>query len=620
MGPYLADDVRRTDVETGGREPRPWRGGRPAREVPENVMGADPENAGQPDALEFLAGGGAMGALIRVQDWAATSLGPAEGWPRSLQNALRLLLAAPYPMAIAWGSELVQFHNDAYARLLGATEQPRALGRSARALATDLRPVIGPLIDETIRRGVSSVVEDHLICLFRNGRAEETYLSLRIDPLFDDAAGAGGVLITFTDTTDRVINRRRTAALHGIASAAAGAHSVEDACQRSLAEISRYPTDIAFALLYVRDVGGEQAHLVATAGLARGGLASPEVIDLGSDTADWPVRAALTSDVPIALTAFPARFGTLPGGDWPLAPRCALLMPLTPPGRDHPDAVLVVGISARRALDAEYRRFVELVARQVTAAIAGGRAYEEQVRHARAAAASAKRARARRQARERALEARFAGVLEERTRMAREIHDTLLQDFTGITLQLEAVVQGLTREPERAKADVEQILALADKALVDARQAVWDMRAPALRAKSLAEAVQDIARRAADGAPPDVRFCLSGTPRPLEPAAEMPLFRIAQEAVANALKHAAASVVHVELAYERYATRLVVRDDGRGFEPGETMAARGTHWGLIGMHERAEQIGAHLTLVSAERRGTEVTVVVRPGHRAAVRR
>ena len=68
-------------------------------------MGADPENAGQPDALEFLAGGGAMGALIRVQDWAATSLGPAEGWPRSLQNALRLLLAAPYPMAIAWGSE-----------------------------------------------------------------------------------------------------------------------------------------------------------------------------------------------------------------------------------------------------------------------------------------------------------------------------------------------------------------------------------------------------------------------------------------------------------------------------------------------------------------------------------
>jgi signal transduction histidine kinase/PAS domain-containing protein len=602
----------------------PTRDGEAARGAPtwfrESVAGpsarqplhfATPADADVTGALDFLTGGGAIGALIREEDWAATSLGPAERWPRSLQNALRLLLAAPYPMAIAWGPELVQFHNDAYARLVGATDQPRALGLSARELIADLRPVMGPRIDETIRRGESSVVEDHLICLFRNGYAEETYLTFRFDPISDDAAGVGGVLITLTDTTDRVINRRRTAALHRLASAAAGAHSVEAACQSALAEIARHPTDMAFALLYVRDAGGGQAHLAATAGLSPGGLASPEVIELGAEAAGWPVEAALTRNHPVTLTDLPARFGTLPAGDWPLAPRCALLMPLTPPGCDHPEAVLVVGVSARRALDVEYRRFIELVARQVTAAIAGGRAYEEQERHARAAAAAAKVARARRRARERALEARFAGVLEERTRMAREIHDTVLQGFTGITLQLQAVVRDLTREPERAKASVQRILAMADKTLVDARQAVWDMRAPALRAKSLAQALQDIARRAADGASPDVRFRLTGTPRPLEPAVEMALFRIAQEAVANALKHATASTIDVELVYERRATRLVVRDDGRGFDPADASTARGAHWGLVGMRERADHIGAHVTVTSADRRGTEVTVVVR---------
>lgn len=617
MALHLADDVRRTDVETRGRQRGPRRGGSPRQATPGIAPGT---GAAQPDDPEFLCGGGALGALFRAQDWATTSLGPAESWPRSLQNALGLLLAAPYPMAIAWGPELVQFHNDACARLVGAAEEPHVVGPLPRDLVADLRPIMGPRIDETMRCGKSSVVEDHLICLFRNGYAEETYLTFRFDPIPDDPAGVGGVLIALTDTTDRVISRRRTAALHGLASAAAGARSVEEACRGALAEISRHPTDIAFALLYMRDAGKDQARLVAAAGLPAGGPASPEVIELGSDAAGWPVAAGLTSNHPVELTDLPARFGTLPAGDWPLAPRCALLEPLTRPGCDQPGAVLVVGVSARRALDLEYRRFVELVARQVTAAIGTGRAHEEEARHARAAAAAAKRARARRRAHERALEARFAGVLEERTRMAREIHDTLLQGFTGITLQLEAVMHKLTREPDRAKATVERILALADKTLADARQAVWDMRAPALRAKSLAEALHNIARRAADGAPPNVSFRLAGTPRPLEPAVEMALFRIAQEAVANALKHATASTVQLELAYERRVTRLVVRDDGAGFDPTDTATARGAHWGLVGMRERAENIGAHFAVTSARDQGTEVTVVVRSRERARRRR
>lgn len=614
--PRVTDAARRAGWEMQERERNGYAWRSPTRPGPDLPRSADEASN---DGLDFLAGGGTMGALIRAHDWSATSLGSAERWPRSLQNALRLLLAAPYPMSIAWGPGLAQFHNDAYARLLGAGDQPYVLGPSAREVFTDLRPAVGPLIDDTMRRGESNVVEDHLICLFRNGCAEETYLTFRFDPIPDDGYGIGGVLATVTDTTDRVISRRRTVALHGLASSGAGAHSVEEACQRALAEIARHPTDIAFALLYMREDGGSRARLAATAGLPTGGAASPEHIEPG-DSSAWPLAATLTSNDTVTLTDLAMRFGTLPAGDWPMAPRCALLVPLTPPGCDQPGAVLVVGVSARRALDAEYRGFVELVAGHVTAAIAAGRASEDGKRHARAAAAAAKLARARRRARERALEARFAGVLEERTRMAREIHDTLLQGFTGITLQLEAIVNDVTREPARAKENVKRILTLADKALVDARQAVWDMRAPALQAKSLAKALADVARRAGEGTTAAVRFRLTGTPRPLEPTVEMALFRITQEAVANALKHGAARTVDVELAYERRATRLVVRDDGRGFDPAELPATHGVHWGLVGMRERAEHIGAHLIVTSAEQRGTEVTAVVRSRRRADVLR
>jgi signal transduction histidine kinase len=331
------------------------------------------------------------------------------------------------------------------------------------------------------------------------------------------------------------------------------------------------------------------------------------------------VAAALATGDAVTVDDLPTQFGTLPAGDWPLVPRSALVIPLAPSERDQREAVLIAGVSARRALDAEYRGFIELVARQVTAAIAGGLAHEDERRHGEVAAAAARRARARRRARERALEARFAGVLAERTRMAREIHDTLLQGFTGITLQLQAIVHEVTRAPERAKEDVERILTLADKALADARQAVWDMRTPALQATGLAEALEDITRRAANRAAPTVRFRLTGTPRPLEPAAEMALSRIGQEAVANALKHAAARTIDVELAYERRATRLVVRDDGRGFDPAGTRAARGGHWGLVGMRERAEQVGARLTVSSASGRGTELVAVV-PSRSPTLRR
>jgi signal transduction histidine kinase len=211
--------------------------------------------------------------------------------------------------------------------------------------------------------------------------------------------------------------------------------------------------------------------------------------------------------------------------------------------------------------------------------------------------------------RQRQLERRFALVLAERTRLAREIHDTLLQGFTGITLQLQALL-GRLAIPTEAKEEFERVLGLADRTLVDARRAVWDMRTPELERQGLADALVQAARAAADGSEIEVRSRVLGKPRRLAPAVEAALFRIGQEAAANAVKHADARVLEMELAYQRRAVRLVVRDDGRGFPTDDEVRGHAGHWGLIGMHERAEQAGGRLTITGREGLGTEVVVTV----------
>jgi signal transduction histidine kinase/ligand-binding sensor domain-containing protein len=212
-------------------------------------------------------------------------------------------------------------------------------------------------------------------------------------------------------------------------------------------------------------------------------------------------------------------------------------------------------------------------------------------------------------ARTRVLEARFAAVLAERTRLAREIHDTLLQGFTGVALSLRAATRRLDASIESTQ-PLDDVLALAQKTLVDARRAVWDLRTPAEEDGSFTAALENAARLTLAGAALPLEWTVSGRPRPLGPQAEGVLMRACQEALANAVKHASASRAWVAVAYERRVVRLTVRDDGCGFRVDPSYRSYAGHWGLLGMRERSEQINATLRVVSEEGKGTLVTVAV----------
>jgi PAS domain S-box-containing protein len=216
--------------------------------------------------------------------------------------------------------------------------------------------------------------------------------------------------------------------------------------------------------------------------------------------------------------------------------------------------------------------------------------------------------RVKREARERTLRARFTAVLEERTRLARDIHDTLLQGVTGIALQLRATLPHLGAAPHATVDSIRRIVELAESTIRDARRAVWDIRIPALVRSDLPTALEQEVRHRASGVA--IQFDVRGTPRRLPAVVEDTIFRIGQEAVINAAAHSGARTVSVSLVYEPRSTRLIVHDDGRGFLVEPVGQAHGGHWGLLGMRERAERLDAPLVIRSAENAGTTVELRV----------
>ena len=214
------------------------------------------------------------------------------------------------------------------------------------------------------------------------------------------------------------------------------------------------------------------------------------------------------------------------------------------------------------------------------------------------------------------LRVRYQAALAERTRIAQELHDTLLQGFTGITMQLRAIERTLTRQPEESVKTLKNVLASADTALRDARHMIWDMRAVELEGRDLAGALETAARLAMGSSPAELRFSVTGEARRLPLAVETTALRVCREAVINSVKHAAPRTVEVGLEYAPRSLTLRVADDGTGIPTGAIdAAAAGEHLGIAGMRDRAQRAGGKLDITSEPGGGTSValTLPVREG-------
>jgi signal transduction histidine kinase/ligand-binding sensor domain-containing protein len=210
----------------------------------------------------------------------------------------------------------------------------------------------------------------------------------------------------------------------------------------------------------------------------------------------------------------------------------------------------------------------------------------------------------------------FAARMEERARIARELHDTLLQSFQGSLLVMQTARNLLSRRPEQAEKTLDDAINMAAGAIGEGRDAIQDLRSqPPVEsdlAKLLTVTGQDLARsEEANGNPVTFRVAVEGERQDLDPIVQDEAYRIAQELLRNAFRHAQAGQIEADIRYDHAQVRVRIRDDGKGIEPEIVKAGgRAGHFGLLGMRERAKQIGARLEFWSEVGAGTEVELSI----------
>jgi PAS domain S-box-containing protein len=204
-------------------------------------------------------------------------------------------------------------------------------------------------------------------------------------------------------------------------------------------------------------------------------------------------------------------------------------------------------------------------------------------------------------------QSRRAAVAAERNRMARDIHDTLAQGFTGVVVQLEAAEEALSQNLLGKVGDyVGRAGELARESLREARRSVQALRPQALEEKDLCAALQDLIEKMTAGTALRAEFAAEGERRELPAEWEENLLRIGQEALTNAIRHAQATELKMHLVFDHREIRLSLRDNGRGFDP----TGRHEGFGLQGMRERVESMGGHFSIQSAKDSGTAISIVL----------
>lgn len=460
-----------------------------------------------------------MGELMARTDWASTPIGDFDTWPQSLRTALGVCLESRFPMLIWWGPELVMLYNDAYQPILG-TKHPGAMGCRGRDAWSDIWPVIGPMLETVMARSEATWSEDQLLLMNRQGYEEETYFTFSYSPIRDESGAVAGVFTAVSETTGRVIGTRRLATLRALADARAGAQSAVEAVQGSVAVLAGNPDVPAAAIHFVDEDGRVE----------------PEPAAAVEGTPDGaPLQAVADRRAPLEHAGglvLPVRVGSDPAG-----------------------AVLVCATSPRRALDADYRGFLSLVAGEIGTGIAVATAREEERRRREALVAL-----------DEAKTAFFSNVSHE--------FRTPLTLLLGPLEELLAGAEPLT-ETQRSTLDQVRRNGLRMQRLVDALldfSRVGSGRLePELRALDLAALTSELVSAFASAATsaglvltvdcPPLPHLVRVDPRMWE--------TVVLNLVSNALKHTWTGTVTVRLRAETAGVTLTVLDTGTGIPESE---------------------------------------------------
>jgi signal transduction histidine kinase len=208
----------------------------------------------------------------------------------------------------------------------------------------------------------------------------------------------------------------------------------------------------------------------------------------------------------------------------------------------------------------------------------------------------------------RELSLRWEERRSERARIARELHDTLFQGFLSASMVLHSAVEEMPADSP-SKPSLNRALHLMRRVIDEGRHALQGLRSPEMAFTSLEQALANVGDEFTPGGT-QFRILVMGQPKALKPAIQEQIYLIVREALLNAHRHSEATSIEAEVEYQRRRLRVVVRDNGRGMDPRMRHLKADSHWGLLGMHERAKCIGAQLRIWSKQGAGTEVEISV----------
>ncbi|MGN6394944.1 MAG: ATP-binding protein [Mucilaginibacter sp.] len=323
-------------------------------------------------ALQFLAGGGENGALIRSYDWSKTSLGHPAEWPKSLKTCVRIILTSRQPMFVWWGKDLINIYNDAYQAIVGG-KHPWALGQPAREVWKEIWNEVEPRAGRALNKNEGTYDESLLLIMERNGYPEETYYTFSYSPVPGDNDEPEGIICANTDDTDRIINERQLRTLKDLGKAYIDSTSNKEIYDKTLGVLRENPMDFPFALIY-ECVADSQLKLAGSS-VKISEKYAPLSIDLTGLFIPWNLDETFNTHTNQIIAA---EDDGLPTGAWPIPPKQVLVLPIAQAGQPQAYGAMVVGINPYRLLDERYLGFFNLVADQVATGISAVRIYEEE--------------------------------------------------------------------------------------------------------------------------------------------------------------------------------------------------------------------------------------------------
>lgn len=335
-------------------------------------------------AANLLHGGGEMGALIRSMDWSKSPLGPISQWPQSLLTSLNLCLSSTFPILIAWGPETIQFYNDAYRPICGA-KHPESMGMNFRICWETALPVVGDAFTRT-ENGEGTYIKDQQMFLDRYGYLEESYMTFSFAPIRDESGNVGGIFHPITETTDKMLSARRTQALRNLGSAIGKAKAIKEIIVHTAEQYEDYQFDLPFLALYRLNEDESGVSFMSSVGINDDRI-FPAEISTADDSQLWPLAEIIQSGEPVVINKLSFSGLTIPIGPFEELPKQAIGQLIHISGQERPYAIMIAGVSPRRALDEDYLNFFDLLKGTFNTAFSNVYAYEQEQKRAEALAA-----------------------------------------------------------------------------------------------------------------------------------------------------------------------------------------------------------------------------------------